>query len=55
MELKVPVTIPNAITHAKGRITSPANSNSASVAAKVVTCVITDRGSVSLIERLRVS
>jgi hypothetical protein len=37
MELKVPVTIPNAITQANGRITSPANSNNAIVAANVVT------------------
>jgi len=55
MELKVPVTIPNAITHANGLMTSPANNSNASVAAKVVACVRTDRGSVSLIERLRVS
>jgi hypothetical protein len=37
MELKVPVTIPNAITQANGLITSPAKISSASVAAKVVT------------------
>jgi len=55
IELKVPVTIPNAITQAKGRMTSPANRSSARVAAKVVTWVITERGRVSLIDRLRVS
>jgi len=36
MELKVPVKIPNAITHANGRITSPAKMSNASVAASVV-------------------
>jgi hypothetical protein len=55
MELKVPVTIPKAITQAKGRITSPANNNNASVAAKAVAWVRIDRGSVSLIDRLSVS
>jgi len=47
--------IPNAITHAKGRITSPAKKSSESVAARTVACVKIDRGSVSLMERLRVS
>ena len=50
-----PVTIPNAITHANGRMTSPAKNNSASVAANAVAWVITERGSVSLTERLSVS
>ena len=36
MELNVPVTIPKSITHANGRITSPAKISSASVAAVVV-------------------
>src|SRR6266540_2259875 len=54
-ELNVPVTIPNAITHANGRMTSPAKSSSASVAAKAVACVSTERGNVSLIDRFRVS
>jgi hypothetical protein len=49
------VTIPKAMTHAKGLMTSPAKSSSANVAAKVVACVNTDRGSVSLIDRLSVS
>jgi len=55
MELKVPVKIPNAITHANGRITSPAKMSNASVAASVVAWVRTDRGSVSLIDLLSVS
>ena len=55
MELNVPVTIPNAITQANGRMTSPAKIRSASVAAKAVAWVRIDRGSVSLIERLSVS
>ena len=42
------------MTHANGRITSPAKSSSASVAANTVACVSTERGSVSLIERLSV-
>ena len=55
MELNVPVKIPNVITQANGRITSPAKISSASVAARVVACVRIERGSVSLIERLSVS
>jgi len=55
MELKVPVTTPNAITHAKGRMTSPAKISSERVAARTVAWVNTDLGSVSLMERLRVS
>ena len=55
IELKVPVTIPKDMTQAKGRMTSPAKSSNASVAAKVVTWVITERGRVSLIDRLSVS
>jgi hypothetical protein len=47
--------IPNAITQAKGRITSPAKMRRESVAARTVAWVRIDRGSVSLIERLRVS
>jgi len=47
--------IPNAITHAKGRITSPAKKSRESVAARTVAWVKMDRGSVSLMERLRVS
>src|SRR5947207_14923200 len=45
----------NVITRANGRSTSPAKSTSASVVAIVVPCVSTERGSVSLIERLRIS
>jgi hypothetical protein len=47
--------IPNAITHAKGRITSPAKKSKESVAARTVACVRIDRGRVSLMDRLRVS
>jgi hypothetical protein len=47
--------IPNAITQANGRITSPAKISSDTVAARTVTWVSTERGRVSLIERLRVS
>jgi hypothetical protein len=36
MELNVPVTIPNIMTQANGRITSPAKRRRASVAANVV-------------------
>ena len=54
-ELNVPVTMPNAITHANGRITSPAKKSSASVAASAVACVRTERGSVSFTDRLSVS
>ena len=50
----VPVTIPKPMTQANGRITSPANSQSAIVAANAVPCVMTDRGKVSLIARLSV-
>jgi hypothetical protein len=55
MELKVPVRIPNDITQANGRSTSPAKNSSASVDASAVACVRIDRGRVSLIERLSVS
>ena len=55
MEENVPVKIPKDITQANGRITSPARINSASVVAIVVPCVSTERGSVSLIERFRIS
>ena len=55
MDENVPVNTPNVITRANGRITSPAKRASASVAAIVVPCVRTDRGSVSLMERLRIS
>jgi hypothetical protein len=53
MELNVPVTIPKSMTQEKGRITSPAKMSSASVAAAVVVCVMIERGSVSLMDRLR--
>src|ERR1017187_2560622 len=53
-ELNVPVMMPNAMTHANGRITSPAKKSSASVAASAVACVRTERGSVSFTERLSV-
>ena len=43
------------MTHANGRITSPAKNSSASVAASAVACVSTERGSVSFTERLSVS
>ena len=49
------MTIPNAMTQANGLITSPAKMSSASVAANVVAWVSTERGNVSLIERLSVS
>src|SRR5439155_1715051 len=45
----------NVMTSAKGRSTSPASSTSATVVAIVVPWVSTERGSVSLIERLRIS
>jgi len=47
--------IPNAMTQANGRITSPAKKSSDSVAARTVAWVRIDRGSVSLMERFRVS
>jgi hypothetical protein len=47
--------MPNAMTAANGRITSPAKNRRARVAASVVACVSTERGSVSLIARLSVS
>src|SRR6266705_170389 len=43
------------MTSANGRNTSPARTTSASVVAIVVPCVSTERGSVSLIERFRIS
>src|ERR1019366_9234254 len=43
------------MTHANGRITSPAKKSSASVAASAVACVRTERGSVSFTDRLSVS
>src|SRR5690242_18908633 len=43
------------MTSANGRSTSPARSTSAMVVAIVVPCVSTERGSVSLIDRLRIS
>jgi len=54
MELNVPVMIPNIITHANGRMTSPAKISRASVAAAVVAWVRIERGSVSLMPRLSV-
>ena len=51
----MPVTIPKAMTQANGRITSPAKKSSERVAARTVAWVSTDRGNVSLIERLSVS
>ena len=47
--------IANVITSANGRITSPPMNTSESVAAIVVPCVRIERGSVSLIERFRIS
>ena len=55
MELNVPVNTPNAMIHENGRMTSPAKMSSDSVAASTVACVSTERGSVSLIERLSTS
>ena len=55
MEENVPVKMPNVMTQANGRITSPARMSSASVVAIVVPCVSTERGNVSLIERFRIS
>ena len=55
MEENVPVKMPNDMTQANGRITSPARSSSDSVVAMVVPCVSTARGSVSLIDRFRIS
>ena len=55
MELNVPVNTPNAMIHENGRMTSPAKNSSDSVAANTVACVSTDRGNVSLIERLSTS
>ncbi len=46
---------PNAMTHANGRMTSPATNRSASVAARVVAWVKTERGSVSLMDRSRMA
>ena len=47
--------IANVITSANGRSTSPARNTRASVVAIVVPCVSTERGSVSLIDRFRIS
>ena len=55
MELNVPVKIPNAITHANGLITSPPSNNRARTDVSDSECVMIDRGSVSLMERLSVS
>jgi len=55
MELNVPVKIPNAITHANGLITSPPRSSSARTDVSESEWVMTERGSVSLIERFSVS
>ena len=55
MELNVPVRIPKPITQANGLMTSPPSSSSASTELNESECVITDRGSVSLMDRLRVS
>ena len=55
IEEKVPVMMPNVITIAKPRSTSPPRMTHASVAATVVPDVTTVRGSVSLILRLRIS
>ena len=45
----------NVITSANGRNTSPASSTSAMVVAIVVPWVSTERGSVSLIDRFKIS
>ena len=55
MDENVPVKIPNDMTQANGRITSPPRRSNESVVAIVVPCVSTERGNVSLIERLRIS
>src|SRR2546422_6086933 len=55
MDENAPVKIANVITRANGRSTSPASSTSASVVAIVVPWVSTERGSVSLIDRFRIS
>src|SRR3989449_8289813 len=55
MDENVPVKIAKVITSANGRSTSPARNTMASVVAIVVPWVSTERGSVSLIERFRIS
>ena len=54
MEENVPVNTPKNMTSANGRMTSPPNRDSASSEDSVVPWVSTLRGSVSLIERLRI-
>ena len=51
----VPVKTPKNITCAKGRITSPPKTSSASRVASVVPWVRIDRGRVSLTDRLRMA
>ncbi len=55
IELNVPVKIPNAITIANGRITSPPRTSSAITDDRDRACVMTERGSVSLIDLLSVT
>src|SRR5687768_3839377 len=55
IELNVPVKIPKAMTHAKGLITSPPSSSSAITDVSESEWVMTERGSVSLIDLFSVS